>query len=49
MVTYYNVKDLVKFGNYLLSDERKALTREGSQGWVNDTDVENWKLSLKKD
>lgn len=28
MVTYYNKKDLVAFGNYLLSDKRKELILE---------------------
>ena len=42
MVTYYNKKDLVAFGNYLLSEERKSRTSEESQFNVTHADIENW-------
>lgn len=43
MVTYFNKKDLVSFGNYLLSEQRKKLTSEINQDNVTHADVENWK------
>lgn len=49
-VTYYNRKDLVKFGNYLLSDERKKLIEEaGNENFnsVTHADIENF-LTLQK-
>lgn len=53
MVTYFNRKDLVEFGNYLLSEERKEHYRnhpeadcmpplEDRLSEVNHADVENW-------
>lgn len=51
MVLYFNKKDLTKFGNYLLSDERTQLIKEGSTKEdfkenlknVHHSDFENWK------
>lgn len=65
MVTYFNKKDLVKFGKYLLSDGRiarikrthkadnkeenlKGLTLKEKLREVYDSDIENWKLTLKQ-
>ena len=42
MVTYYNKKDLVSLGNYLLSEERRNRTSELSQDSVTHADIENW-------
>ncbi len=47
MVTYFNRKDLVEFGNYLLSEERKNRTSEINQSNVTHADVENWKSAQK--
>lgn len=54
-VTYYNKKDLVKFGNYLLSEERierfKAISEENLEerlSKVHHSDVENFLESIKK-
>lgn len=47
MVTYFNRKDLVSFGNYLLSEERKNQISKEGQNEVNHADVENWKFNQK--
>ena len=48
MVTYYNRKDIVNFGNYLLSEERKKKMLKEFQKEVTHADIENWKETLKK-
>ena len=58
MVTYFNRKDLVSFGNYLLSDERKerfqnypeppSISLEERLRNVTHADIENWMEENKK-
>lgn len=60
MVTYYNKKDLVAFGNYLLSESREQILRNtgidepGSLPYderkrdVHDADLANWLDGYKK-
>lgn len=55
MVTYFNKKDLIEFGNYLLSEERKesfkAISEENLEdrlSSVNHADIENFLESKKK-
>ncbi len=58
MVTYFNKSDLVKFGEYLLSEERKNLikshpgfepsTIEHRLKQVSHADVANWIEKQKK-
>lgn len=53
MVTYFNRKDMISFGEYLLSEERKELYKShpvlGSENLeerlsvVNHSDLDNWK------
>jgi|GEM_PF-2505480 len=43
MVTYFNRKDLVSFGSYLLSEKRKSRISELNQNNVTHADIENWK------
>lgn len=56
MVTYFNKKDLVNFGNYLLSEERRELfkqhpepvgTLEERLSKVHHSDIENF-LSINR-
>ena len=49
MVTYFNKKDLVKFGNYLLSKERdETIISEQNLDKVHKEDIDNWIESIKK-
>lgn len=58
MVVYYNKKDLVSFGNYLLSPHRRALFEthpdlgdkdlEERLSQVHHSDIENWKYTLEQ-
>ncbi len=58
MVLYFNKRDLISFGNYLLSDERRELYANHPElgdnnlderlANVNHSDIENWMAGLKK-
>ncbi len=58
MVTYYNKKDLVSFGNYLGSEKRRQrfinhpeiseVNLDKRLAIVHDTDIGQWIKSLKK-
>lgn len=48
MVTYFNKKDLVAFGNYLLSEERNKKVSEENKDKVTHADVENFLHSIRK-
>ncbi|KKN36697.1 hypothetical protein LCGC14_0770850 [marine sediment metagenome] len=48
MVTYFNRKDIVSFGNYLLSQERMKRISEENKDKVTQADIENWKEKIKK-
>jgi len=46
MKTTFSKKDLVKFGNFLLSDERKV--KQINKQNVTDTDIEKFLEKIKK-
>ncbi len=58
MVTYFNTKDIVSFGEYLLSDEREKMILnhpdsensniEARLKSVSHADIENWKVWKRK-
>lgn len=43
----YNLKELIEFGNYLLSDKRKGRTQPKVRKSVTHADIENWKQLIK--
>lgn len=48
MVTYYNRKDMVSYGNYLLSEERMKRISKENQDKVTQADIDNWVEQWKK-
>jgi len=58
MVTYFNTKDIVSFGEYLLSEERKQMILNHPESENSDietrlksvshADIENWKVWKRK-
>lgn len=58
MVTYFNKKDMVSFGNYLLSEQRRDLFASHPDfgeknlkerlSYVHDSDIENWKIEATR-
>lgn len=58
MVTYFNKKDMVSFGNYLLSEQRRDLfashpdfkekNLDERLSYVHDSDIENWKIEATR-
>lgn len=60
MTVFYDEKDLVSFGNYLLSEERREVFKnnpnfpngellEERLSEVHHADVENWKAKMDKE
>jgi len=50
MVTYFNKKDLVEFGNYLLSEERcKKIVNKENVRKVHNEDIENFLYKKRKE
>lgn len=58
MVNYFNKKDMVSFGNYLLSEKRKDLFASHPElgstklterlSFVHDSDFDNWKVEATR-
>lgn len=50
MVTYYNTKDMVSFGNYLMEKIRTGEKQEYPDGkfHVSHADMENWKEEMRQ-
>ena len=48
MVTYFNKKDLVKFGEYLFSEKRNESVSDLNKDKVTHADVENFLEKNKK-
>jgi hypothetical protein len=44
----YTLADMVEFGNYILSKERKSRTSIIVQDGVSHADLENWKELMKQ-
>jgi len=47
MITLYDLKDMISFGSYLLSDDRKEAMMGKNLKQVNTADLENW-INIKQ-